>query len=264
MSPALLLAGILLVLIGALHSWLGERMILGPLCAADWPRVALNIRFAKRVLRFAWHVTTIAWVMAGVGLAWAAFGEAPVLLLVAVAVLATGGVIYASSRGAHFAWPVFLLAGAAILYAALPEWWQPMRQGLAAFCGAALLIAAAIHAYWAMGGRSGFAPAIPTDTDGRPSFQPRPALTAVVAGALAIVGLGFWSMIGWPAFAGTGWLRAGFALLALLFAARLVGDFRHVGLFKRLRGSAFARSDDALYGPLLFVFMLGAAALALP
>lgn len=40
------------------------------------------------------------------------------------------------------------------------------------------------------------------------------------------------------------WLAAG------LFALRVVGDFRYVGLFRSIRKTAFARMDRIFYTPL--------------
>jgi hypothetical protein len=49
--------------------------------------------------------------------------------------------------------------------------------------------------------------------------------------------------------------------VALIFAARAVGDFRYVGFFKRVRDSRFGRLDSALYSPLC-VFLSFASAVA--
>ena len=121
-NTALLTAAILTFAIGAAHSWLGEGWLLGPLLDPETRQGLLEkSTFARRVLRFAWHLTTIAW-----------WGFAAVLILLARApidasgraalagiagtFLATGLVTCLSSRGRHFAWPIFVtIAGLSIV-----------------------------------------------------------------------------------------------------------------------------------------------------
>jgi hypothetical protein len=113
MSVALAAAALLLVVVGAAHSVLGERYILVRLFRrTDLPRLFGSDRFTRRTLRFAWHLTTVAW--------WGCAALLAALALdprdprgVALAVLAatfavTGAVIAAASRGRHLAWPLFL------------------------------------------------------------------------------------------------------------------------------------------------------------
>lgn len=42
-------------------------------------------------------------------------------------------------------------------------------------------------------------------------------------------------------------------MLALVFFARGVGDFRYVGFFKSIKGSLFAMRDTYVYSPLCMV-----------
>ncbi|HMD03843.1 MAG TPA: DUF3995 domain-containing protein [Candidatus Binatus sp.] len=51
--------------------------------------------------------------------------------------------------------------------------------------------------------------------------------------------------------------------LALVFAARVVGDLRWVGLFKRVKGTPFAWWDTWLYVPLAGLLALAALLVAL-
>ena len=108
----------------------------------------------------------------------------------------------------------------------------------AALAGAlAMLIlgaVAAMHVYWALRGGAGLAGAVP-EVAGKPLF--RPGRLATLAVALALAGL-------------VALLPAGCALAALGFLARAVGDFRHVGLFKRASASRFARLDTWVFSPL--------------
>ena len=58
----LLIGTILLLIIGIIHSYLGEKYLLIRLFRRDdLPKLLGSDWFTKRVLRFAWHLTTIAW-----------------------------------------------------------------------------------------------------------------------------------------------------------------------------------------------------------
>jgi hypothetical protein len=50
--------------------------------------------------------------------------------------------------------------------------------------------------------------------------------------------------------------------VAVVLAARGVGDFRLVGLFKRVRGTRFARLDSRIYTPLCFALAAGIVVVA--
>jgi hypothetical protein len=126
----------------------------------------------------------------------------------------------------------------------------------------ASLIAAAAsvaHVAFALGaGSTTRASTIPTASSGEPLFDPGPIVTLVVASLLAtfagIVAVTAWShdepgvvrMMVWAALA--------------ILTARAVGDFRHVGLTKRVRGTSFARRDDRLYTPIVLMLILGGLA----
>jgi len=116
MKPSLAVAALLAVLIGVLHSYLGERYLLIRLFRREnLPRLFGGDDFTKRTLRFAWHITSIAW-----------FGLAAILLLlarqegrplaisraVAGTFLVSALVAAAGSRGRHYSWVVFLAIAA--------------------------------------------------------------------------------------------------------------------------------------------------------
>ena len=142
---------------------------------------------------------------------------------------------------------------------------------------AALLAAALVHVYWALGGKLAILAAIP-ERDGRAIFRPRAWPTAAVAVALAACAflallVSGWLAPNWLATHVPRWLIVVPAwAVALVFALRAVGDFRYVGFAKRIRGSRFARLDDFCYAPLCaciamalgFVLLAGHAAGALP
>ena len=115
-------------------------------------------------------------------------------------------------------------------------------------------ILSSFHLYWAAGGRFGRGAAIPS-VGGQRLLHPSPVGTILVAAALfaaALVVLGrvkIWGAVvpGWIFYWGT-WV------ISLLFLLRTIGDFRYVGFFKSVSGTAFARWDTILFSPLcLFI-----------
>jgi hypothetical protein len=111
----------------------------------------------------------------------------------------------------------------------------------------------------AKGGRTGAVPSV----EGKPLFVPSTRATV----AVGVLLLSFASLV-----AATGSLVSvplpGVALvllsygLALGLLARAVGEFRYVGLFKRVRGSRFATLDTLVYSPLCLLLALGVAFVA--
>jgi hypothetical protein len=114
-----------------------------------------------------------------------------------------------------------------------------------------LLTLALIHLYWAVGGTAGRLATVPTRTNGAPVLRPGPAATLAVAVGLAGIAIAVLVRakiippVGPPALYRWGAVAAGVA-----FALRAVGDFRYVGLFRRVRGTRFASWDGAVYTPL--------------
>jgi hypothetical protein len=122
--PGLLLAAMLTVVVGLLHSWLGERLLIGPLLAAPASDGPLARGFLRRVLRNAWHITSFAW--AGMGLVLGSLAFAPldaqgrrVAIIIGVVFVGHGLFVLATSRGRHIGWPFFLAIGGLALWAAV-------------------------------------------------------------------------------------------------------------------------------------------------
>jgi Protein of unknown function (DUF3995) len=105
-----------------------------------------------------------------------------------------------------------------------------------------------LHFYWALGGRRGLDAAIPTNGE-VPVFRPGIAAAALVAVVLlAAAYVVVWRAVT-PDF-GPAWLpRIGVWIVAIVMALRAIGDFRYVGLFKRVRGTVFSRNDTWFYSP---------------
>lgn len=137
-----------------------------------------------------------------------------------------------------------------------------MIAGLGTAVALVLLLLSGLHVYWLLGGRIGKDVSLP-ESEGQPAFRPGAVGTAAVAVALL-------------AAAGVIALRAGVVELpvsdplvhfgtwavAAAFLLRAIGDFRYVGLFRRVRGTRFARWDARLYTPLALGLGIGAAVIA--
>ncbi|MEM7735266.1 MAG: DUF3995 domain-containing protein [Deinococcota bacterium] len=127
-----------------------------------------------------------------------------------------------------------------------------------------LCVLSGLHVYWAFGGRWGSNAVIPTQVDSEQTlFTPPPIATLVVAAALAVAALLSLAQVqlinlGLPAWS----LRTAMWGLSAIFLLRTVGDFRYVGMFKRVRGTRFARMDNLLYSPLCLLLSILAANLA--
>ena len=110
----LAVSGVLLVVIGAIHSWLGERQIIGPILAFPYESGPIaESRRIKPILRGAWHFTSVTWIGHGVilialALAPMSAATASVAWLSAILYGAIGIYLLVSFRGRHVAAPLFI------------------------------------------------------------------------------------------------------------------------------------------------------------
>lgn len=122
-----------------------------------------------------------------------------------------------------------------------------------------------VHLYWACGGRAGLAVALPSKPgENKPLFKPGRLATLLVACALALAA---WIVLSaTPAHIPTPWPseynRLLTLLLAAIFALRTLGDFRYIGLTKRIRETPFARADTRYYTPLCALLATACAFIA--
>lgn len=257
-SGSMVMAG-MFALLALAHSAAGETGFVRPLLNADWTIAEVPRPIANRLLRGAWHLTSVAWLAMAV----IAIGGTP-LTAMAVAALVSGVVIFLVTP-AHFAWPLFIIAGGAGLEA----------EGLLTTAaiqiigGMTIIIlgaAALVHLYWAAGGRALVDAAIPTTEDNaKPTISPGPVATAAVAAVLT----GFAGLLVaeltdlGPAGSDTPVVRwlimAGIAVLT----ARAIGDGRYAGFSKKFRDSAFGEMDDRFFTPIVVTIALGATTVLL-
>ncbi len=139
-----------------------------------------------------------------------------------------------------------------------------MSHGIAAVLVSILWLLAFLHLYWLFGGSWGKGSTLPTRAkSGERLFTPGPWSTLAVAAALIIAAL----IVGWRggllALPLPAWTpRLGIWAVAAVFLLRAIGEFRYIGLFKRVRGTRFARQDTLLFTPLCLVVSILAAWLA--
>lgn len=117
----LVLAALLTIAIGIIHSVLGERYILIRLFRQPLPKLFGSAEFTRKTIRFAWHVTTIAWFGFAALLILLHFQRATasaLLIAIAATFASTGLVALVASRGKHLSWIVFAAISALCAYAA--------------------------------------------------------------------------------------------------------------------------------------------------
>jgi hypothetical protein len=120
----LLIGTFLLVVIGIVHSYLGEKYILIRLFRREnLPLLFGSDWFTKRVLRFAWHLTTIAWwgfaailyVLSNPGVD----VQSEILIIMTTVFVISGVISLTFTRGKHLSWLVFFTIAATSYYSVI-------------------------------------------------------------------------------------------------------------------------------------------------
>jgi hypothetical protein len=115
MNILLLIGGMMSALIGIVHSLLGERLVLGPLFErGDVPKLLGSATFARRTLRFTWHLTTV--LLLAIGAVVIALSLSPlepqsawILRVLSMNFGVCSLLSLIGARGKHFSWWVFLI-----------------------------------------------------------------------------------------------------------------------------------------------------------
>ncbi|MDH3589512.1 MAG: hypothetical protein OEQ74_08920 [Gammaproteobacteria bacterium] len=106
----LIVAAVLIILIGLVHSYLGEKFILIRLFRQPLPRLFGNDAFTRQTLRFVWHMTTVCWwgfaaLLIGLEYGYSSKGE---ILLIIGTTFGIGALFpLIATRGKHLSWLVF-------------------------------------------------------------------------------------------------------------------------------------------------------------
>jgi hypothetical protein len=122
-----------------------------------------------------------------------------------------------------------------------------------------------LHVYWAYGGRWGTHAVIPSRAgEYKPAFVPGRLGTLFVAMLLLVVCFILLVQGGFVAYFVPNTLtRVGCFVCAAVFFLRAIGDFKHVGFFKNINHTSFAKNDTWLYSPLCLYFGFTCAILLL-
>ncbi|MGI9545259.1 MAG: DUF3995 domain-containing protein [Cyclobacteriaceae bacterium] len=114
-----------------------------------------------------------------------------------------------------------------------------------------LLIIGVIHFYWSFGGKWGFDQALPKAEGGQRLFTPKKTHSAIVAmGMLTVVILILTKIEMISITLPDLMVNYGLWFFAAVFMLRAIGDFKFVGLFKRVRQTNFGKLDSRYYSPL--------------
>jgi len=119
----LLIAAILCLALGIIHSYLGERYILIRLFRRDnIPHLFGNDYFTKGTLRFVWHIITLAWLGFAYLLWQISVGQENlsqiVLYTIATVSLISGIFSFGFTKGKHLSWVVFMAIAGLTYYVA--------------------------------------------------------------------------------------------------------------------------------------------------
>ena len=108
----LIIGTVLLLIIGIVHSYLGEKYLLIRLFRREGlPKLLGSDWFTKRVLRFAWHLTTLAWwgfaAILYVLSTPSVNVQSEILVIISVVFALSGVVSLSFTRGKHLSWLFF-------------------------------------------------------------------------------------------------------------------------------------------------------------
>ena len=111
-----------------------------------------------------------------------------------------------------------------------------------------------LHVYWAAGGKWAATQVLPQMEGERKVFVPGAGMTLVVAAGLlffsALNAVNLYYDRSQPVF------RYGLLAVGLIFAVRVVGDFKYIGVTKSVRDTTFARNDNRIFIPLCLYLAL--------
>ncbi|MGV6861347.1 MAG: DUF3995 domain-containing protein [Putridiphycobacter sp.] len=108
-----------------------------------------------------------------------------------------------------------------------------------------------LHFYWLFGGKWGLEKVIPTKENQTSALQIPQFATLVVAVVLQVFGLIYLIKvrpfdIKFPYLV----IEYGYWIIPSIFILRTIGDFKYVGLFKKIRHTEFAKADSKWFIPL--------------
>lgn len=118
------------------------------------------------------------------------------------------------------------------------------------------VLLSALHIYWAFGGKWALATSIPISANNKPLFKPSIFSTLLVACGLLIFSIITFSRLNISAFVINQYTNYATLFIAVIFLIRAIGDFKYIGLFKKVNGTPFATNDNKIYIPLCLFLSL--------
>jgi len=117
------------------------------------------------------------------------------------------------------------------------------------------LVLAIVHLNWAIGNTWGLSHALPTKADGE--LVMNPGTFATLAVALGLLLCTFFYFINPEPGNPNNWIFDwGRLLIPIAFLLRAIGDFRYVGLFKKVKNTKFGKMDSKLFTPICVVIAI--------
>lgn len=112
-----------------------------------------------------------------------------------------------------------------------------------------------IHIYWALGGKWGSHSAIPANLKGKKLFFPGVFATIIVAIGLFLFALATLGNLGnFNEWIPRNYIHYADLGITTIFYLRAIGEFRYVGLFRKVKDTDFAKQDKKIFTPLcLFI-----------
>jgi hypothetical protein len=115
------------------------------------------------------------------------------------------------------------------------------------------------HFYWLFGGVWGLKKVIPTRGKELKSISVPKFATLMVGLVLVSFGLMYLIKSEFISVEIPSWLKNyGYWFIPLIFILRAIGDFKYVGIFKKIQNTKFAKADNKIFIPLcLIIGILG-------
>jgi len=109
----------------------------------------------------------------------------------------------------------------------------------------------ALHFYWAFGGKWGIDSAIPTTDESIQALRPPTIATMIVGIGLLFFALFYMTRMVIFATELPSWLLlyTGWGISSI-FLLRVIGDFKYVVLFKKIKSTQFSKADSKYFIPL--------------
>ncbi len=116
------------------------------------------------------------------------------------------------------------------------------------------LLLGMLHFYWALGGKWALERSLPTNRDGHRVLNPGPINCTIVGIGLLFFAVFYAVKMGVLGLHFPKWLMVyGGWIIPSIFLLRTIGDFKYVGVFKKVKTTLFAKTDSKLIIPLCTV-----------